>query len=162
MCKTRQLSVVIVLACWFTTSALAWEAFRWGSSGGAWVPTQDNGIRVIEPGTYKFYATTGGTGGALAEINRLDVDPEIGAGLVKVYILRDPTTGGGPGCTDLGGIDLTGASSSQIAECRVANDAATLTGLTFDKLSGPCDVAGSIENAVTMDGGVRAPRLVVP
>lgn len=143
--------MVLAMAVGLTSSALAWEAIRWGSSGGAWIPTQEREIIILASGTYKFYATAGGAGGDLAEINSVFADADIPAGVVTVSIVRDPATSSDPnGCTALGGIDLGAASESDIPECRVQADAATITGLTFNTLSGPLTVGGDIDHAVTI------------
>jgi hypothetical protein len=145
--------LVLAAAACLTSSAVAWEAIRWGDpNSGAWVPTADHKIRILAPGTYKFYATTGSNDGVLADFADVFVDPNIPSGAVTLTIARDPNYGGGAGCTELGALDLTAASSSVVAELRVAGDAATQGPIAFGTLqSGDTfHVGGNVIGPVTI------------
>lgn len=142
--------LAVVAAC--GTEVLAWEAIRWNGGSSGWTyDEQQKRIEITAPGTYKFYATNGGANGTLDEIVDVAVDANVAPGAVIVSVVRDPATGGGPGCTTLGGIDLTSASASEIVECRVLNNAATMSPIRADKLTTVLNVGGAVTNDVTFN-----------
>lgn len=148
MCRVaRSWCALLALSLLAHSAYAAWTAYQWGS-GGSWVPTAQREIIIYAPGFYKFYATDGGEGGALQDIQRIFVHPSIGSGEVVVHILRDPNCGGGPGCTELGSLDLTNATSGVLAECRIAGDAATLDEVRATDLTGPMVVDGGFQHPV--------------
>jgi hypothetical protein len=75
----------------------------------------------------------------------------IASGEVVVHILRDPNYGGGPGCTELGSLDITNATSGVLGECRIAGDAATLDEVRAIDLTGPVVVDGAFEYPVYLE-----------
>lgn len=133
--RTMRLCMVLATVVYLTSSAVAWEVIPWGGSGTGWEATAEHGIQINAPGSYKFYATTGGSGGDLAEITNVFCDANISAGTVTLSIVRDPATGGGVGCTYLGQMNLTAATASNVAELRIAGDAGTVGPLSFGQLN---------------------------
>ncbi len=131
-----------------TSSAFAeWTVYQWGT-GGSWSPTQSHGIRINAPGEYKVYATSGGPGHALDVIDSVSLAENIAPGEVIVHIIRDPNYGGGPGCTDLGSVDITAATPGVLGECRIAGDAATQDDIRATSVSSLLEVAGNVENRI--------------
>lgn len=142
-----------ILAFFAVSTAVAqqWTAHEWsGAPAQNWSFNSGNQtITVSAPGAYKFFATSGPLASdPLAAINNVSA-PGV-PGTVTVSIVRSPATGGGPGCTDLGAFDLAGATDSIVPELRVQNDAATVAGLSFRKLTGPFAVGGAITHAVNI------------
>lgn len=156
-------SAVVVCALCVATGAHAddWSVHEWNNAppGSYSVQASQFRIDILQPGVYKFFATTGGATDPLAQIDTLTVSfPNGVTGAVTVSILRSPATGGGAGCTELGQMNLntTGVTASTVAELRVAGDAATQGPITFGTLADgdKFNVSGDVVNAVSITSGL--------
>jgi hypothetical protein len=150
MRSTRGTAVVVcALAAAVAAQAQQWHPWEWDNLPGWTYNADGRTITVTQPGAYRFFCTLGDPNGPLADLQNLTA-PGVN-GTVTVSIIR----AGGvhlPGCTALGQMDLAGATTSVIAELRVAGDAGTLGPIAFGTLQDgdTFHVGGNISDAVTI------------
>ncbi|MFH1745771.1 MAG: hypothetical protein ABIG44_01875 [Planctomycetota bacterium] len=105
----------VVLAALASSALADNEITVWYATGTYLVEQDAHTVLITSAGTFKVQATDGAN---LGHIRSITVAPDV-SGTVNLYILRDPEEGGGNGAQDVEWVNLSNATTGNIAELRV-------------------------------------------